>query len=100
MLAFETGVIARLCDALQDHKGLTPFARIVVQPDVIVELSHGFLTVIEKQTDNIEHRTCVSWSDLPLVQRQALESAAGYWLVGMDVLPVPLRKGKFGIGEA
>ena len=100
VLGFDSTVIARLCSALQDHDGLSPFACVEVMSDLTIELRSGYLVVIERQRDRIEHRTAVQWSDLPRHQRRALEAAVGFWMVSRDVTPVPLDGGKYGIGEA
>mgnify|MGYP003138990580 CR=1 FL=1 len=100
VLGFDSAVISRLCSALQDHDGLSPFARVEVMSDVVVELRSGYLMVIERQSDSIEHRTSVPLSQLPKHQREILEAAIGFWMVSKDVTPVPLGGGKYGIGEA
>ena len=97
---FDSTVISRLCSALQDHEGLSPFARVEVMSNLAVELRSGYLMVIERQNDRIEHRTSVPLSDLPKHQRQVLEAAIGFWMISKDVTPVPLNGGKYGIGEA
>ena len=98
---FDSTVIASLCEALQEHKGISPYARVEVMSDLSVELGNGYLMVIERKGASVEHRTSVSWSDLPRFQQQALQAAVGLWATGADnISPCRLPGGRYGIGEA
>ena len=97
----DTMVITRLCEALQDHKGVSPYARIDVMAGLSVELCNGYLVVIEDAGEGAELRTAISWSELPSSQQHIIQAGVGLWASGADQIAVcRLAGGSFGIGDA